>query len=771
MSRTANVPNRPASLLGSAIEREWADSTGTPAEVRELTSEIKSLWTKGEPVDARAVVARHPELRDDKSFVLDLAYEEFCRRLAAGERPDTEQFCERFPTFKASLRRLIWAHRFLEGNVQLWSGAAATRWPEPGDEFLGFCLVRELGRGAFARVFLATEPALGGRPVAVKVSLHGTGEAETLGRIEHPNIVPVHSAHRDKETGLSLVCMPFRGTATLCDVLDGALAVPRLPERARVILDAVRSEGPTLAGERSPDPLLQSGAYTDGIAHIGAQLADALSYLHRRGICHRDLKPSNVLVSPDGRPMLLDFNLSADDQVAEYRLGGTLPYMSPEQLRATDPEEPKDGAAIDGRSDLFSLGIVLYELLTGKNPFGPVPTGLSSRELCHHLLRRQRYGHRAVRDVNPRVDRAVGEIIDRCLSLNPAVRPQSADEVAAALRRSVTPARRAWRQVVARRWRVATALLVLLGFAMTGALWLAMRAPFAERQRRRGIEAARRGDFLQALGDFTNGLQSDPNNSKLLFARGWTKQQLGRFDDALRDFEAADRLAPDGATKACAGYCRNKLGFHSIAIGYYKKAMELGFATAEVWNDLGYSYHRLNLDWDNLERARESLTTAIAKDSTLEAAYHNRAMVDLEQACRYRAYIPVRGEEDIAQALRMGPVTADLCADAFRIAALAANNERYVRALTSSLFTPDACTNIVRGGLASFGFDRGRIRAAAACLALAVGQGVQPGQCLVGSLSPLRDEPEIRPWLVSPFPPPTSPPAPHLVPPVRELAF
>src|SRR5207237_5810692 len=114
----------------------------------------------------------------------------------------------------------------------------------------------------------------------------------------------------------------------------------------------------------------------NAVLRIGRQLADALRHAHSQGILHRDLKPSNVLLTSDVVPMLLDFNLSSDEQTREMRIGGTLPYAAPEQLAAIltnrdarfddngriDDKDRDD--RVDARSDIFSLGVVLYELLS-----------------------------------------------------------------------------------------------------------------------------------------------------------------------------------------------------------------------------------------------------------------------------------------------------------------------------------------------------------------------------------------------------------------------
>src|SRR5262249_28754708 len=122
-------------------------------------------------------------------------------------------------------------------------------------------------------------------------------------------------------------------------------------------------------------------SYPEAVLWIGARLADALAHAHDRGILHRDIKPANVLLTDDGQPMLLDFNLAADAARAGPRVGGTPAYMAPEQLRQVCGE----AAGVDARSDLFSLGVVLFEMLTGRHPF-PLPNE-SNRDSAAELLK------------------------------------------------------------------------------------------------------------------------------------------------------------------------------------------------------------------------------------------------------------------------------------------------------------------------------------------------------------------------------------------------
>src|SRR5947209_5455278 len=183
--------------------------------------------------------------------VLD-AYGEYCQRRDAGEPLNPDEYLANYPHLRSRLARLLSAHVLLEKNPHLLDPQASVKWPLAGERFLGFQLHRELGRGAFARVFLATEPALGNRPVAVKVSLGGGAEAETLGRLGgHPNIVPVYSAPEDSATGLTAVCMPYLGSATLEDLLDRLKALAALPRGADIITHAVADQFPP--GAKHPE--------------------------------------------------------------------------------------------------------------------------------------------------------------------------------------------------------------------------------------------------------------------------------------------------------------------------------------------------------------------------------------------------------------------------------------------------------------------------------------------------------------------------------------
>ncbi|QVL31297.1 protein kinase [Telmatocola sphagniphila] len=255
--------------------------------------------------------------------------------------------------------------------------------PAVGDIFMGFKLVSILGTGGFARVYLAQQENLADRPVALKVTSLPNREPQRLARLQHQNIMPIHSVHYANP--FQAVCMPYLGTVTLHDVIRLAFKDRKAPSSGGTIFeteramrttlietypDAVPQMEPSIEGcEKSfrfKNELLQLG-YVEAILTIVSRICDGLEHAHNVGVIHRDLKPANILLSTDGQPLLLDFNLAVDvrsnDQI---EAGGTIPYMAPEQLRALMKQREE---AITPSCDLYALGIIAYELLTGSAPF------------------------------------------------------------------------------------------------------------------------------------------------------------------------------------------------------------------------------------------------------------------------------------------------------------------------------------------------------------------------------------------------------------------
>jgi serine/threonine protein kinase/tetratricopeptide (TPR) repeat protein len=272
----------------------------------------------------------------------------------------------------------------------------------PGSRLGAYEIVSPLGAGGMGEVFRARDTRLG-REVAIKVLPEAVAahadrlarferEAKSVAALNHPNVVTLYAI--EEANGVRFLAM---------ELVDGQ-ALDRL----------VTPGGLPLAR----------------VLDLAVPLADALAAAHERGVVHRDLKPANVMVTRDGRVKVLDFGLAkshaaeplSDETQAATVLApistvgqvvGTVPYMAPEQIR---------GEPADARTDLFSLGILLYELLTGRRPFG----GATTADVSSAILRDPPAPVRAVRaDLSPDLERIVG----RCLEKDPERRFQTAKDV------------------------------------------------------------------------------------------------------------------------------------------------------------------------------------------------------------------------------------------------------------------------------------------------------------------------------------------------------
>jgi serine/threonine protein kinase len=623
---------------------------------------------------------------------VDNAFDEFLQRCAVGEDLDPDRFCDEYPSIKSSLQKLLHVHILCEAQADLFAPPEEDDWPHTGQVFLGLQLQRLLGRGAFARVFLATEEALGGRRVAVKVAYRGGDEARTQGRLEHRNVVPVYSITEDPTTHLTAVVMPYLGNATLHDVLDRTLAKGGPPPQAREILDAVRAKGRdelVPAASEGADVALRKGGYIEGVVHLAAQVADALAYIHEQGILHLDLKPSNVLLTPDGRPMLLDFNLARDHQYRRQRLGGTLPYMAPEQLRAIGAE--REGPGVDARSDLFSLGVMLYELLAGRHPFGPISLKEPEAEVRALLLARQTTGARPLHEVNPRVGERLSRLVQRCLETDPARRPASAGELAAGLRRTQ---RSLWRWLT-RHAAVVCGVLVLL--VMTGALAAALTSSEPSPEPRdpdlaleTGIKALGKGDFQLAEDELAVAVEAYPADPRVQFSFARALDKQGKLTNARDHYNRAirQRFGNKGLALACLAYAESRgrrPGAHDApeeAIFHYQEALRAGYRTPVVYNNLGFMCLRVPIPKGQqtpvrLDLAEASLNQAIALRPNFSGAYLNRMRLEEEKVFRSSAYIPLQGVADAQHVFRnQGGCAWDYARAAFLCATAADRAER-----------------------------------------------------------------------------------------------
>ena len=485
-------------------------------EFQDALDDFTARWQRGEPESSEDYLARLDPVAP--RFAVELIYREYCLAELAGAEPDPAAFLARFPGYRSMLERLLALHRHCESSqLRQWSEPAmeADPLPEVADEIGPYVLKRELGRGSFARVFLAEQSDLANRHVVVKVATRPTREPWLLARARHANIVEILSHASVNDGAFQLICMPFLGGATLSAVLARRRGLGQSrSSRGGFLedLDAVAAPEYRDAGAARPArELLRSlsDAPRHGLDH-GPPGRSARSCVQPRRV-HGDVKPSNILLTADGTPMLLDFNLAQDWALSDadrpvFDPGGTLAYMAPERLQAIASNSGPAAAAAQDRSipshdgaagpadphrvDLYALGLVLLEALTLQPPpptagdiEAPLRMKMGLRRLAAEFAGFRRCGAleiiqaaqaRGARPISP----ALHAILQRCLAAQPEDRYRRASELAEDLDRWRTDRPLAyasepfWRHSVPRTMRkkkrvLATAALAFMVTVLT----------------------------------------------------------------------------------------------------------------------------------------------------------------------------------------------------------------------------------------------------------------------------------------------------------------
>ncbi len=389
-------------------------------------------------IPIKQYIDQWPEVVDEAGVPGDLLFEEIQVRRQSGESVDFSQYTEKFPAAAVALTRM--------NNDRQKSGLATTAMLairraksfKPGETVDDFELISELGKGGFATVYLARQKSMQ-RLVALKISSDQGAEPQTLAQLDHPNIVRVYDQRQILASQQRLLYMQFVAGGTLYDALNRLKETPDVDCDGKRFLEVVdrhlMQHGYDVDHESSTRRSVEQMEWAQVVARIGRQLANALDYAHSKGVLHRDLKPANVLLTPEGTAKLVDFNISFCSKVegaspAAY-FGGSLPYMSPEQIEACNPEYPLTAEALDERSDIFSLGILLFELLTGTRPYPDPPSSKNWTGVLDVMAEQRQLGMpRSKVEESFGEDELLKHTIMKCLEPLPERRFQSGSELA-----------------------------------------------------------------------------------------------------------------------------------------------------------------------------------------------------------------------------------------------------------------------------------------------------------------------------------------------------
>jgi serine/threonine-protein kinase len=518
---TVVQPGRTTPDLRGLVER--ADKLSATELLALVRADQDARWRRAERPLAETYLEKLPALRDDENLALDLIYSEVLLREAQGEKPRLEEYAQRFPHYADLLARQFAVHQLLNasnsigspGIATLQRGAqdtvnAATIFPEQGKaaddgkaRVPGYEILEELGRGGMGVVYKARQISLK-RLVALKMILAGShaaetdrfrfrNEAEAVARLQHPNIVQIHEI--GEQGGLPYFSLEFVEGGSLDRKLRG-----------------------------QPLPIDEAGRLT-------ATLARAMHHAHQRSVVHRDLKPANVLLMSDGTPKITDFGLarqleSDSGQTRSGAVMGTPSYMAPEQAAGQT-------RVIGPASDIYALGAILYECLTGRPPFqAPTLVELLERVRTAEVVPPSK--------VNPRVPHDLETICLKALAKEPERRYSSALMLAQDLERfeagepilarRETIARKVWRKL--KRHRVAT-VLVLLALGI-----ISVAGSVAVRALRDSEEADRiKLAIAPLMRDIDAGLQkTEP-----------TRAYLEQMEARIGELQPLDAALADGA--------------------------------------------------------------------------------------------------------------------------------------------------------------------------------------------------------------------------------
>jgi len=620
----------------------------------------------------------------------------FMASFRAGQRPSIDAYVEQYPELAGELRSLIAALIVLERNAprrirpdHLPIESNVARSPREIGEFT---IVREIGRGGMGVVYEAVQQSLG-RHVALKVLSSGSLlnpthlerfrlEARSAGRLHHNHIVPVFGV--GESDGVHFYAMQFiagqsldQVIAALCKLRPGRFDQAR-PVANHELTESVRqsmspgqsayeseygrhadgadrappattrtipAENTDQASPQNVTGQLSSGStgrpFYESVARVGLQVSEALAYAHGEGILHRDIKPSNLLLDVKGNTWITDFGLvKAEDTQSLTETGdfvGTLRYMAPERLEGWS----------DRRSDLYSLGATLYELLTLR-PFFEMA---NRAQLVDYIQHKQ---PEAPTKIDPAIPRDLETIVLKALAKEPGSRYHSAEEMADDLRRFLedkpilarrsTPAEQFVRWC--RRNRLVASLSAIAAAALLagtiGSSWQALRATRAEQlaEARLAAEQTARQEADQARVEAVG--QRRIAEQQTATARAQTTEAQGQRARAEASFQqaaaAVDRyftLVSENTLFDVPGLEPLRRDLMSGAIEFYEKAALQRNDDPAVQFDLAARYLRMgsiHMGLNEVEESQASINDALIIIDRLRREHPGASHLELKLA-------------------------------------------------------------------------------------------------------------------------------------------
>lgn len=440
--------------------------------------------------------------------------------------------------------------------------------PFVGKEIGGCKILKEVGRGGMGVVYLGSQTELD-RMVAIKVLRLFPGAAQSLGRfrreaksiarLNHPNIVPIYSI--GDEEGYSYIIMKLIEGIPLSDLIDKLSNSDRQEFKPQKIRHLIESRLNHLPSEEIPLP--KQKTFNEWACDCISQISQAIYYAHSQGVIHRDVKPSNIILTTDGKPVLLDFGLSRDETGKRMTLTGeflgTPTYSAPECL--TGKLSP-----VSHQIDVYSLGATLYELLTSQTPF----QGESYNEILNNITMGE---PTPPQKYNPRIPRDLSTILLKAIAKEPSQRYLTAgdlnDDLQCFLKSKPIKAKPPSFFYKTSKWIRRNSKVASLGFV--GALMvLALLGGYyynkyhkAQEIRRQVYEFANAGDYEKAIEKLTEATALFPKRPEAWFYLGQFQSLAGDYENGIKNIERAiqlDKKPEYYLTLSLAQFEYNKVG-------------------------------------------------------------------------------------------------------------------------------------------------------------------------------------------------------------------